>query len=890
MTSVFSLCWKEYREQRLFWLVVLVLGYGLVLGVGGMLAPGGFYSIRNDATLRTSFLGLLLVLAAAYATACAGLLFAGERENGTELFLERQGVRRSELWMIKIAVGLFLSLSLGMALAALGAQLRLSQDERQIGEWWIFMLLLSLDCYCWGLVGSVLASSVLSATGVTALLLVMSWSVLVGLGPLLKEGTIALRGLLALGAMGLSWWLYVAPDRARLRRRLPATEADRPGSFTTLYWLSWQQGKGVMIYFIAVALCAGIALGLQGWLMLWPITTFLFGVICGVLVFGHEQAQGTARFLGEQRVPPGRLWLAKVLFWVGTLLESSAVLLVIGMAGLIWQRSISSHLLEYPDFGEFLIKGFGILVRDPVVLLLLWPLQGFAIGLAFTLLLRKPVVAAVLALLVGSGWLAAWLPSLLLGGLPSWAPFLPPLLLMLGSWLVLRPWLGGWLLTPQPLLLMGGLLLVGIGWTVLLLWHRSEEIPDVGEPFPIAAFRTQLDNLQKTGTGEKLRGVLEHLREQEKAVTARLGPPTRPIFSAQGEDAVGPAGEQKWSYFYLIWDVPEKGWIRETQELGRWLDVLFSESWAKELAEVTAGPAGLLQDPRVTRNDYAPWQEEARRVATLLAARALQLGARGEAEPALDHLLTCLDLSRHIRQPISVISYLVGCKVEYQGLQGLAKWRRHPAVTPAQLRRALDHLHRYEKLRPLLLDSFKAEWFLFEHRRWEIWPDREYPRNVKLALNAPWEKERDRRLINLLWRQLIQQVAAGESPIRPAWTTATNGIAGEYGFSEENGPQGLTLARLGHIIRLANASSGWPLILPSCQRILESESRNLYLLRAEQVYLALRLFEQEEGRPAAKLGDLVPRYLGEIPINPQTGQRFTGPPEPLADLNPKRQE
>src|SRR5262249_38799092 len=44
--------------------------------------------------------------------------------------------------------------------------------------------------------------------------------------------------------------------------------------------------------------------------------------------------------------------------------------------------------------------------------------------------------------------------------------------------------------------------------------------------------------------------------------------------------------------------------------------------------------------------------------------------------------------------------------------------------------------------------------------------------------------------------------------------------------------------------------------------------------RGERLRLALALYHVEEGKPAAKLPDLVPRYLAEVPADPYDGRPF----------------
>ncbi len=50
--------------------------------------------------------------------------------------------------------------------------------------------------------------------------------------------------------------------------------------------------------------------------------------------------------------------------------------------------------------------------------------------------------------------------------------------------------------------------------------------------------------------------------------------------------------------------------------------------------------------------------------------------------------------------------------------------------------------------------------------------------------------------------------------------------------------------------------------------------RELFLCRVAALQVALRLYQAEEGRPAEKLDELVPKYLRAIPADPYDGQPF----------------
>ncbi len=51
-------------------------------------------------------------------------------------------------------------------------------------------------------------------------------------------------------------------------------------------------------------------------------------------------------------------------------------------------------------------------------------------------------------------------------------------------------------------------------------------------------------------------------------------------------------------------------------------------------------------------------------------------------------------------------------------------------------------------------------------------------------------------------------------------------------------------------------------------------TRSRYRVDAARLAMALALYERSERKPAAKLDDLVPRYLPSLPIDPYSGEPF----------------
>ncbi|HYH65068.1 MAG TPA: hypothetical protein VD866_10275, partial [Urbifossiella sp.] len=101
-----AIVWKEFREQGLIGLTLVVLGGGVLVAVAVLAdppqknaAPGDLLRGLGAGTLAT------LLLAVTAGTVCGGALFAAEREDGTHGFLEALPATRAGLWTAKLLAG-----------------------------------------------------------------------------------------------------------------------------------------------------------------------------------------------------------------------------------------------------------------------------------------------------------------------------------------------------------------------------------------------------------------------------------------------------------------------------------------------------------------------------------------------------------------------------------------------------------------------------------------------------------------------------------------------------------------------------------------------------------------------------------------------------------------
>ncbi len=186
-----TLAWKEFREHRAIWLMMVVMTCGLGMGLAEIVAPGD--PVMALAVASLSILGM----AGAYGVVCGAMMLAGEHESGTLVFLDIFLGRRHLLWLGKWCIGLGLAATEALAVGGVLCffkQMPPSWAPALIGlgssavpmpaaghaDWgpvlWLVVLpVITVEAFAWGLFGSALTRRVLSAAAVAALVATPVW-------------------------------------------------------------------------------------------------------------------------------------------------------------------------------------------------------------------------------------------------------------------------------------------------------------------------------------------------------------------------------------------------------------------------------------------------------------------------------------------------------------------------------------------------------------------------------------------------------------------------------------------------------------------------------------------------------------------------------------------
>lgn len=867
-----AVVWKEFREQWIIGLTLVVLGGGVLVAaatLGDPPAPGAG-PLDVIGSLGVGRLATLMLVVTA-GTVCGGALFAAEREAGTLTFLEVLPGTRWALWRAKVAAGALLALAQVLALLAVAAAMGLA-TPMFAGRLVVYGAL----AFVWGALGSTVARTTLGSVGVAvpaAVLAMFVYLIPISLafaprGTTLPRpvGWLVFEALMLLTPLALSGWWFTATDRERragLRR--PASGAR------ALVWLAVRQTRVTALVLSAFALAFGFALLLPGMrpVFVWPALALTAGALAGVTAFGDEQVHRTGPFWAENRLPVGRAWGAKVLIHLGLVVWLLLLLLLPGAVRAQFEgpsrfsygRSTFAAILHDRMFDELGAQAWKYLLVPAA--------YGFAAGHLCGLVFRKLVVACGVALVVGGCLAALWGPSLLAGGVQHWQVWLPALALLLTGRLAVRPWASDRLTRRGPLRRVAGgtaaallVLAVGIGFRVL-------EVPAAPDGEDDIAFVDALPSYDANISGREFKAAVERYA---RAAAAVEGEP-----EGQAVARLRPrAGERLEAALRL-------GWSGSEPELGAWLDRLFADGplapgdrpWHALLDEAAAKPLGVFESPQLTSTPAATAAalDNARRAAVALLARGLQQQAAGAPGAFWPRFATALALARNMQNGGGLLALAAGLEVERLALSAAERWlerypgwlhrqaARDPGGPDPLLRAAARAVEGYETggehdlRRHHLADRYVVRELMRAPNQWlpaGLTPAGGAPEQVSAEVDlvgfawaVPWERERTRRLVGLGFER-----AAPGAPAPGA---------------------GLLAGRPGaHLLLARNRASG---------DIAEADRYVLTLRRAVALKLAVRAYLSETGAAPPALADLTagaPPYLTAVPGDPHADGRPFG--------------
>ena len=877
-----AIVWKELREQGLIALTLMVLGAGILIAAANLAEPPNATAPPTD-VIRYLGVGRLatLLLAVTAGMVCGGALFAAEREAGTLGFLEALPATRARLWVAKMLAGGALAVSQIVIVLAVAGGLG------QVGTtgFGIAVLVYSLLAYAWGTLGSTLARTTLGSVGFaipTATLAAIAFLfpiILVfgqpGTGWPRSEGMLLFLSLMLLAPVLLSGIVFTRPDRDRaaddLAHSPPAgssphrVRAGRPRlGIRALFWLAIRQIQLPFLVASAFALVFGFTLlspTVQPF-VLWPILGLAAGVFAGVTAFAEEQGHRSAQFWGERRLPVGRMWAVKV-FWHALFALWLAFLILLPATIRAASEPISS-IARGPSFLSGVMRS---LLFDAHELgpqgwkYLLVPIgYGFAAGHLCGLLFRKAVVGAGVAGLVGGTACALWIPSMMAGGLSHWQVWPPLVAALLVARLLIRPWAADRLAARRPLTaLASGLTCVSL-ILAAAIGYRVIEVPNNPDGEDDLAFVETLPPFDANEAGRNFRMAAERFVRYSSTVAPQ---PERPNGSPRTTRLEERLANQ------VIQDTgwPPANGPKGDPELNAWMDAVYTDRraglddapWFTLAEESAARPVGMYEDPRT----YSPTSgqlslDNPRRMAVAILGRGLQRQTRDGDHAAFPvQFRTVVALVRNLRNRSIVQAAHAGYGIERTALYAAYHWLRNlPAEFEpngrAEVARLLelmlaanaepDALTPYDPTPHLLAERYVIRGLMAAPNQWlpdgltQLGQAKESVNTesdlVSFAWTVPWERERTRRLVGLVFD--------------PRYTSGR--------FALVRGRPGASFL----IVRGISASD-----------LIDADRSSCVYRRAITLALALRLYQLKEGHFPARLEQLVERgCLPALPSDP----------------------
>ncbi len=869
-----AVVWKEWREQGLIGLALVVLGSGILVAVAMLADPPSPSAAPTD-VIRSLGLGRLatLMLVVTAGMVCGGALFAAEREAGTMPFLETLPAPRWRLWYSKMVAGFGLAVVQIVLLLATAFALELADVPfaRRV-------VIYSLMAFAWGALGSTLARTTLGSVGVaipsatlaTFIFLVPIYIFFTRPGTSFPRpsGWVLFEVLMLGTPLLVSAWRFTALDRDRAANdttgsAVPgvALQVEHPPSppthtragmgFRALAWLALRQmvvPGSVLSVFALVCGLSLLAPGTQA-VFVWPGLALAAGVLAGVLAFGDEQTHDTARFWGERRLPIGRAWMVKI----GLHLALTAWLLVLlALPSIIRsQFEQNSRFAHGPSIFSSVFRSrlFDEIGSHGWKYLLLPAAYGFAVGHLCGLLFRKLVVASGVAVMVAGSLAALWMPSLLAGGVKHWQVWLPAALILFTGRLLIRPWATDRALNVGPLLRLTG------GSTAALLAlaagiaYRVVEVPDDPSGSDDITYVNSLPAYDVNYTGREFRAAAERYSRVATASAAMNPDLNRPI-----------DGRRRPRIDERLDMVLRAGWSPADAELGAWLNRVFADrptnpdekAWFVQATEAAAKPVGFYEPPQLTSTATATAvaMDNARKMAITLLARGLQQQAAGDPVSFVQAFRTTIALARNVRSGSGIAGLSAALDIERIAFLAADRWLERLAGDGAgDVARTLtfamasaDELPEFDPRPHILADRYTMRELMKAPSHWltailaphGTAPEQATPEAdlIAFAWNVPWERERTRRLVGL---------TIDGTPL----ITQFRLVTGRPG-------SGLLLAR--H---------------RSLPELIEADRQIRVVRRVSVLKTAVRAFQTNHGNPPATLTALIEkRYLDRLPDDP----------------------
>jgi hypothetical protein len=488
----------------------------------------------------------------------------------------------------------------------------------------------------------------------------------------------------------------------------------------------------------------------------------------------------------------------------------------------------------------------------------IWLACGFAIAVLCRSIFRGSLTGAIFAAVLALAAGACWVPSIFTGGmLPAWSVWAGPAVLFGAALVLLRERAAE---RPRNALQCGAALLAVVaaaGFQAATLWYRAVEMPESSNAFDIDAYRASLPSEAENQAGRLTASALRRL-----AVVRGTFDRTPLAKDDRLRDARAAAIAKPFPTYFLclqqVEDVAAHGWRPSRDLAAPFLDVMFEDDWAKDLAAASELPTGVAFDPRELNLANSPDLFIQYDAGVLLVARGLQLQADDHPEGFVAKLRMGLSLARNIqhRSPPSIFGF--GRYADWRVLRGVERWLERLDGRPDLLRQALEIIRRHcdestidvedldEAQCLVALNSVDNPTTLLRGNIGQA-PDRTDP------FFLPYSRLPDQAILRVCWQAPWEQIRVRR---------VLDGL-----LSDDANLRNQAKSLCSPLLRQAVFASNQARI-PDGIKPDHYYGRDHYVRQLTLLQVALRLYREERHRPAEKLSDLVPDYLPRVPLDP----------------------
>ena len=363
-------------------------------------------------------------------------------------------------------------------------------------------------------------------------------------------------------------------------------------------------------------------------------------------------------------------------------------------------------------------------------------------------------VTICLTLLTAASLAAAWYAPLF-GGAAAWPLVVVTLVFLAETRFELRRWTAGRMDGPAHWIRCGVVVLGCFAWTGWLLWQRTAEVPDVGEPFVALESPTETPvererNLRLAKPAESASGLFNGLRSLEQ--TSWYDTMQMRWHEPGIERTDNPPSMDLPTTIFAL-GVPDEG----RKEIARLIAKAFEGDWSTTLRkELVEGPRRIPALGSRDARGRAKHLDDAAKSYCLMAALSL---AEGKTDAALDEYAMALKVLRHrvlFGGYANSIGAIEGNDLEDELLDAAEMMLRRYGHDSAFCRGLLAVLDRHAQETPTFPDLVKACYAMHDPRPAPSTQWHRFAGPLAVLFDSPIETIRDDRLQRAFCRGLLK--------------------------------------------------------------------------------------------------------------------------------------